>query len=77
MLRLQDIMTRDVVTVSPELTLRDAMELLTSLHISGAPVVGNRFATRCIARWRASPFELVLPSWPESLDDVGDFRIEK
>lgn len=39
MLRLQDIMTRDVVTVSPQLSLRDAMDLLTSRHISGAPVV--------------------------------------
>ena len=34
-------MTRDVVTVSPELSLRDGMELLTRLHISGAPVVAN------------------------------------
>lgn len=39
MLRLQDIMTRNVVTVSPQLSLRDAMDLLTSKHISGAPVV--------------------------------------
>jgi len=41
MLRLSDIMTREVVTVSPELSLRDAMELLTHRHISGAPVVAN------------------------------------
>jgi len=39
MLRLQDIMTRDVVTVSPQLSMRDAMDLLTTLHITGAPVV--------------------------------------
>lgn len=39
MLRLQDIMTSDVVTVSPDLSLRDAMDLLTSRHITGAPVV--------------------------------------
>lgn len=41
MLRLRDIMTRDVVTVAPELSVRDAMELLASQHISGAPVVTN------------------------------------
>lgn len=42
MLRLQDIMTRDLVTLSPEHTLREAMSVLTSKHISGAPVVVNQ-----------------------------------
>ena len=45
MLRLRDIMTTDVVTVSPESTIREAMELFASRHISGAPVVaGNRWS---------------------------------
>jgi CBS domain-containing protein len=39
MLRVRDIMTTDVVTLSPDLSLRDAMALLTRRHISGAPVV--------------------------------------
>lgn len=34
-------MTRDIVALSPELTLRDAMVLLSSRHISGAPVLAN------------------------------------
>ena len=41
MLALKDIMTRDVVTVSPDLSVRDAMALFTSRHISGAPVVAQ------------------------------------
>ncbi len=41
MLRLRDIMTRDVVTVAPELSVRDAMELFSTRHISGAPVVSS------------------------------------
>ena len=41
MLALRDIMTRDVVTVSPDLSLRDALELLTSRHITGAPVLSR------------------------------------
>jgi CBS domain-containing protein len=41
MLRLRDIMTTELVTVSPELSLRDAMELLVSSHVSGAPVVAQ------------------------------------
>ena len=41
MLRLRDIMTTELVTVSPELSLRDAMELLVASHVSGAPVVAQ------------------------------------
>jgi CBS domain-containing protein len=39
MLRLRDIMTRKVVSAAPDLTVRDAMELLSERHVSGAPVV--------------------------------------
>ena len=38
MLRIRDIMTRDVFTATPDTTLRDAMEMLTKRHVSGAPV---------------------------------------
>jgi CBS domain-containing protein len=41
MLRLRDIMTRDVLTLAPDLSLRDALSLLVTRHISGAPVVGQ------------------------------------
>jgi CBS domain-containing protein len=41
MLRLRDIMTADVVTVSPDLTIREAMELFAARHVSGAPVVAS------------------------------------
>ncbi len=39
MLKLKDIMTRDVVSAAPDMTIRDAMELLSERHVSGAPVV--------------------------------------
>jgi CBS domain-containing protein len=39
MLRLRDIMTTELLTVSPDLSIRDAMELLAARHVSGAPVV--------------------------------------
>jgi CBS domain-containing protein len=39
MLKLRDIMTRDVVSAAPDLTIREAMELLSDRHVSGAPVV--------------------------------------
>jgi CBS domain-containing protein len=45
MLRLRDIMTTNVVTVTPETTVREAMELLSQQHVSGAPVVaGSKLA---------------------------------
>lgn len=39
MLRLANIMTKSVVTATPEMTLREAAELFAANHISGAPVV--------------------------------------
>jgi CBS domain-containing protein len=41
MLRLRDIMTTDVLSVSPETSVREAMELLTRRHVSGAPVIAG------------------------------------
>jgi CBS domain-containing protein len=41
MLKLRDIMTTDVVTVSPDLSLRETMELFAQRHVSGAPVVAG------------------------------------
>jgi CBS domain-containing protein len=43
MLKVRDIMTSRVTTVSPETTLREAMEIFSREHVSGAPVMsGNR-----------------------------------
>lgn len=39
MLKLKDIMTRDVVSASPDMTIREAMQLLSERHVSGARVV--------------------------------------
>lgn len=38
-LMVRDIMTRDVVTVTPDTSLRDAASLLLELRISGLPVI--------------------------------------
>lgn len=39
MLSVRDLMSSDVITVSPELSIRDALELFTDRHIGGAPVM--------------------------------------
>jgi CBS domain-containing protein len=41
MLQIRDVMTRHVFTVTPETTLREAADLLTRHHISGAPVLAG------------------------------------
>ena len=42
MLRLRDIMTRQVMTLDPQMTLREAMENLSARNVSGAPVVSGQ-----------------------------------
>lgn len=44
MLTAEQIMTTGVITVGPEATIRDAIELLLRKHISGLPVVDDRGA---------------------------------
>ena len=39
MLRLTDIMTPNVATVTPDMTLREAVAMLADNHVSGLPVV--------------------------------------
>jgi CBS domain-containing protein len=39
MLRLRDFMTRNVLVLQPDDTLRDAIDLFSGNHITGAPVV--------------------------------------
>jgi CBS domain-containing protein len=41
MLHLKDLMQRDVVAVSPDLTLRELVEVFTEQDVSGAPVVSG------------------------------------
>ncbi len=42
MMRAEDIMTRDVVTVTPTCTLDDAVELMLNGRVSGLPVVDDQ-----------------------------------
>lgn len=47
-----DYMQRDVVTVSPDDTLREALDLMTENHVTGLPVMGEH--SRCIGLITAS-----------------------
>jgi CBS domain-containing protein len=64
MIRLRDIMTTDVVSVSPDLTIRDAMELLSSRHLSGVPVVAAGKVVGVVTATDLMEFAADLPGAP-------------
>src|SRR5512141_2247123 len=41
MLQIRDVMTREVFTVTADTSLREAADLLTQHHVSGAPVMAG------------------------------------
>lgn len=42
MLTARDIMTRDIITVTEESTIKELARILTSNHISGVPVINDK-----------------------------------
>jgi CBS domain-containing protein len=80
MLRLRDIMTREVLTLAPELSLRDALSVLVTRHISGAPVVSNGKVVGVVSLTDLAEFSSNSPGVPteppsaffaEMWDDTG------
>jgi CBS domain-containing protein len=78
MLRLRDIMTREVFTVSPELPLSELVELFTERHISGAPVASGRTVAGVVSVSDLLSFALrsaqrpLQPEAPESASEWDD-----
>ena len=68
MLTLRDIMTPDVITVPPDLTLRDAMALFSSRHISGAPVVAGNKVLGVVTATDLMEFAASAPGAPTQRD---------
>jgi CBS domain-containing protein len=64
MLRLRDIMTKDVVTVDAGATVREAMELLAHHHVSGAPVVTGSSLVGVISATDLMAFAAALTGVP-------------
>lgn len=72
MLRLQDIMTRDVVALDPEMTLRDALEILVAQQVSGAPVVEGERVVGVFSAMDVIEFLATTPGVPDVTDTDGD-----
>src|SRR5215510_1466519 len=64
MLRVRDIMSTEVVTVPPDLTLQDTIELLTTKHVTGAPVVAGDRIVGVISATDLLSFAATTPGVP-------------
>jgi len=64
MLKLRDIMTRDVVALDPTLSIRDAMELLANRHLGGAPVMAGGKVIGLVSMTDLLQFAASLPDPP-------------
>lgn len=64
MLRLREIMSTDVVTVTPETTIREAMEVLARRHMSGAPVVSGEKLVGIVTANDLMAFTAAIPGVP-------------
>ena len=73
MLHVREIMTTDVVSVTPDTTLRDAIELLATRHVSGAPVVGGGRVVGVLSATDLMVFLARLPGVPRMRPVVEDF----
>lgn len=72
MLRIHDIMSTDVVTLSPEASLRDAMDVLTTHHITGAPVVSGRKVVGVVSLTDLAEFAASSPGVPTFREPVAE-----
>jgi CBS domain-containing protein len=63
-LRLRDIMTTDVIVLRPDTPIRDAMTILSSAHISGAPVVSGSRVVGVVSATDLMLFAAELPGLP-------------
>ena len=69
MVKLRDVMTREMVTFSAEMALMDAIEVLAERHISGAPVM---MGDRLVGVLTSSDVLEFVVSNPSALADFGD-----
>lgn len=66
MLRVSDIMTPDVVTLGPEHTLREAVDVLVRGRITGAPVVAGGRVLGVVSTLDILEFAAASPGVPTS-----------
>ena len=73
MLRLRDIMTTDVITLGPDVSIREAMDALTSNRISGVPVVAGTEVIGVVSASDLLQFAAALPGVPTEREAPGEW----
>ncbi len=72
-MKVRDIMTGEVKSLSPEMSVKDAMELLQNMQISGLPVIDNQ--KKLLGMFTEKEIlQNILPSY---IGKVGDFVYEE
>jgi CBS domain-containing protein len=77
MLKLRDIMTRDVISVAPELPLDELVELFTARHIGGAPVVSGHKVVGVISATDLLSFALKSAGRPTKAEPAETWENEE
>lgn len=73
MAALRDLMTTELVTVSPDMSLQQVAEVLASRHISGAPVVDGDQLVGVISVTDLLDYETSNPGAPRRRDDQTEW----
>lgn len=76
MIRVRDVMTPGILTVSAELPLRDLVDLLAAEHISGAPVVSGGKVVGVVTSEDVLTFLSMEPAVPASRPEDQDYESE-
>lgn len=76
MTAVKDLMSTDVVSVSPELSLRNAAELLAARHIGGAPVMSRGRIVGVVSMSDILSFEASTPVVPVNGSGQAEWDLE-
>jgi CBS domain-containing protein len=74
MIRLRDIMTTEVVTIPFDVSIREAMSILSSRHISGAPVTDGTGLAGVVTATDLMAFAAELPGAPVETSPADAFE---
>jgi CBS domain-containing protein len=70
--QVKDIMSTELVTVSPELSLRDLVELLANAHLGGVPVLSHGEAVGVVSLDDIASFQASLAPVPtDGAEEIG------
>lgn len=75
MLKLREIMTKDVLTVPPDMSIREAAELFSGERLGGAPVVEHGRIVGMLSASDLLDFIASLPAEPPDADGGSEHGI--